>query len=190
MCCFCEAPAIWLTWPCRTACPDNPLHPRCPLLTSYPVAGAFAGGAAEISPFCLGSGASSMLVAKQQPLAHHYNFRGWYWLPIPPDFGVPPAPNPSASVPVSPRPFLCHPLDPDLLSTLQNPLEFYSHGILEASFHHVLTCRALSLVLTNKQKNLFSVPDFLTFSLCSRITSIPETQVLWILWQGKTVSIF
>lgn len=64
-------PKSLLTWPHGTPCPS----PVYPLPTSYPVAGAFAGGAAEISPFCPGSRASAMLVARQQPLAHHCNFR-------------------------------------------------------------------------------------------------------------------
>lgn len=107
-----------LTWPHGTPCPS----PVYPLPTSYPVAGAFAGGAAEISPFCPGSRASAMLVARQQPLAHHCNFRGWQgwiWLPFPLVFGV----SSFHSL------FLYHiyviPLDSSRISALNSLLEFW-----------------------------------------------------------------
>lgn len=132
---LCATPRSLLTWPSGSPCPS----PVFPLPISYPVAGAFAGGAAEISPFCPGSRASSMLVARQQPLAHHCNFRGWqgwYWLPFPSPPRIWSLQFPFLIF-IS---YLCYFGDPSRISTLQKPPRALDHSILEDSPHCSLLC--------------------------------------------------
>lgn len=145
---LCSLPTSLLTQPCRTASPC----PCCPLPTSYPVAGAFAGGSAEISPFCLGSRASSMLVARQQHLAHHCNFRGWRRLPLPPPQHLE-SPTLNLYQCHFPPGSFCHPLDPDLTFT-ENPQSsrvMVFQKIPPSVCSHI---QVLSLVLMYQQKSL------------------------------------